>query len=139
VQKFNQEPEKYQASELVRKDYHDQMYSMIVRSDIEVVIDLGCAEGDFLHWLPDGIVGFGIDKSEVLIERAQRVNKSKSNCHFIESNIFNLETSLPRSLFNKDISTVTLGPNTAIAIFGTLSSFLDFREVLTMLSRFDQN
>lgn len=129
-QNFNQEPEKYEGKEPVRKDYYDEMYSVLIRSNIETVIDLGCAGGDFLHWLPDNIVGIGVDKSKVLIERAERVNSRKINLQFIESDIFKLYSALPPSVFNSDRPTPSLVRNSAVTIFGTLSTFWDFRELL---------
>lgn len=118
-QKFEQNTSAYLTAPTL-KDSFKVLYQMLANHHVFSVLDIGCATGDFLNFLPSKIKGVGIDKSATLIGEARKRVK-KNNISFIKADILRLDKKA-RQNFKKKFD--------AITILGTLHAFLDFRPVL---------
>ncbi len=116
VQNFIQNPSVY-TSPPRKKDFFLPVYEMLADARARTVLDVGCASGDFLHFLPPRITGTGIDKSAELI-RIARERMGESRHTFLEREI----------LAGTGIR--DLGAFDAVTLLGVLSTFLDFRAPL---------
>ncbi len=118
-QKFNQDTKTY-LSEPVLKDSFKAVYEILKENGVLSVLDIGCAAGDFLNFLPTEIKGTGIDVSPLLIDEAKK-RVRKKNIGFIEADILNPEQNFFENLKKKF---------DAVTILGTMHTFLDFEPVL---------
>src|SRR5262245_66566237 len=84
-QTFEQNPQAY-IQPPRRKEIFDAVYGILKKEGIKSVLDVGCASGDFLYFLPDEISATGIDISSTLIDIAKGRNQ-KANVDFIKEDI----------------------------------------------------
>lgn len=120
TQTFEQDPSKYLRPP-VCKEIFTQIYRILQQKNAQSVLDIGCASGDFLYFLPENISGKGIDKSQDLISIAESRN-SKFNVKFESLDIS--EGVASESL--KDYYD-------AVTILGTLHTFHDFKIILNLI------
>lgn len=116
-QKFEQSADAYLVPPVLKNSFK-AVYQILKDNEISSVLDIGCATGDFLNFLPPRIRGVGIDKSAALISEAKKRVK-KTNISFIKTDILDKNASRE---FKKQFDAVT--------ILGTLHTFMDFRPVL---------
>jgi SAM-dependent methyltransferase len=119
VQRFTQELTAYQRPPLL-KDSFRLLYQRIEALAASSVLDIGCANGDFLHFLPEHVSGTGIDVSAALVEQARDRNRAKPNLRFAVADALDPEA----------LRSYAPGSFDVITIIGTLHSFLDFRPLL---------
>jgi|SRR3989344_8902084 len=118
-QKFEQNTATY-LTPPVLKDSFKAVYKILKNNKVSSVLDIGCAAGDFLNFMPSKINAIGIDKSARLIGEAKKRVK-KPGVSFIKADILNL---------NKKIKQNLKGHFDTITILGTLHAFMDFRPAL---------
>lgn len=118
VQQFTQEAAAYQRPPLL-KDSFKALYPRVEALGARSVLDIGCANGDFLHFLPTGIDGTGIDVSSALIEQARSRNAGKPHLSFDTIDVLDAG-AMQRLRDSFDLVTVV----------GTFHAFLDFRPLL---------
>ncbi len=128
MQDFEQKPDAYLGAPL-RKESFDAVYGILRGKHVRSVVDLGTASGDFLYFLDEAVDGYGVDKSEPLIDLAERT-RARPNLAFrcldmLDDATFGafLETAAtPRGhrLASDGVDAVTL--------LGFLSTFRDFRD-----------
>ncbi|OGY67427.1 MAG: hypothetical protein A3H63_02295 [Candidatus Harrisonbacteria bacterium RIFCSPLOWO2_02_FULL_45_10c] len=116
-QSFKQNPEAYSTHPFL-KDSFKFVYQMLADIKPRSILDIGCASGDFLNFLPLKIQGVGIDASPALIREA-KARVLKSNIRFIKGSI------LDKKIFSKFKEKFDV-----VTIMGTLHTFLDFQPVL---------
>lgn len=127
MQKFEQNPAVYLTSAPRRKDYYDWALEVLNENNCHSVVDVGCAAGDFLHFLPESISGLGLDKSEELIEFANS-NRGKKNLSFVLKDFLNDYDDL------HEISVKFCAD--ALAVFGTLTTIKDIDRLLNLVDIF---
>jgi SAM-dependent methyltransferase len=110
---FKQKPAAYLTTEPRYKDYYGWAIESLQEHNCKVVVDFGCATGDFLYFLPETKTGIGLDKSKELISFAKK-NRQKPNLEFILTD-FLKRNSFPRD-FPKDLEI------DAATIFGTITT-----------------
>ena len=77
MKKYTQDPLAYSGGAR-KKDYYDTIYNLVESMGHKNILDIGCASGDFFHFLPhDDVDGLGIDISEELIQAAIDKNNNK--------------------------------------------------------------
>ncbi len=117
TQVFVQDPAVYLEKPFL-KDSFTKVYEILEKEKILSVLDIGCASGDFIHFLPEKIRATGVDISSSLIETAKsRVRRPRTR--FIQADILK---NTARKKIGDDHEAVTL--------LGTLHTFLDFRPLL---------
>lgn len=122
IQKFKQKTYAYIAPP-VKKDSFEATYKILKKNNVRSVLDIGCAAGDFLSFLPSSIEGTGVDISAELIGLArQRVQRHTIS--FLKKDILK---SRERKKFD------------AVTIIGTLHTFLDFRPLLDRALKLSSN
>jgi SAM-dependent methyltransferase len=119
VQHFTQELTAYLQPPLL-KDSFKALYQRIEVLAPKSILDIGCANGDFLHFLPHTIASVGVDASPALVEQARERNKGKAHLSFEAANVLE-----PEALQKYASSFFDL-----ITVIGTLHAFLDFRPLL---------
>ena len=119
VQQFVQDPSAYQRPPLL-KDSFKALYRRIEALGPASILDIGCANGDFLHFLPDTITAVGIDSSPDLIQQARQRNHAKPRLAFRTADILAPDALDP----------YTPGTFDMVTIVGALNGFLDFRPPL---------
>jgi SAM-dependent methyltransferase len=112
-QNFKQKPNRYMGKPR-KKDFYDIFLDKINNNKIKSVLELGCATGDFLYYLPDNIKGTGIDISKVLIKEANKSRK-KDNLNFICEDLFKYNPATMPDL---------------VVMTGFLCTFLKFQSVI---------
>ncbi len=117
---FDQDPDAYLSAPR-SKDYYQFCYDLFKKHNINSVLDLGCASGDFLHYLPENIMGLGIDQSAELIGKAN-LTRSKANLNFKLMEI-------------KDIDKFSLEQFDAITCHGTLVTIKNCKDTLLQMIR----
>lgn len=113
IQNFNQNASAYSGS-IRKKDFYDDYIQRIVQIKASNVMELGCASGDFLYHLPSDINGIGIDKSEELIDVANKT-RIKDNLSFYCEDFLG-------STFKRSADVVVMT--------GFLCTFMSFEEIL---------
>jgi SAM-dependent methyltransferase len=112
-QKFTQKPERY-AGKIRKKDFYKAILELIEKKKVKQVLELGCASGDFLSFLPEDIRGVGIDASEELIAVALKTRK-KENIDFFCCDVFDYEPQIKPDL---------------VIMTGFLCTFLEYDKIL---------
>jgi SAM-dependent methyltransferase len=116
-QVFKQEAAAY-LSPPRRKDSFAHAYRWMDRHGVGSVLDIGCASGDFLYYLPERVKGMGMDISAALIRQA-RERVRRPNVEFRQGDV--LTAAARRGLKGKfDL----------ITLLGVLHTFLDYRAML---------
>lgn len=118
-QNFEQEPSKYKKS--FKKESFEFVKKIVENINPSTLLDIGCANGDFIYTLSDNIKTVGLDKSSELINIAKKnQNQNKS---FYELDIVSPEHQEKLKTFLEDYGEV-------VTILGTLQCFFDFSVVL---------
>jgi len=115
---FKQNPNRYLLPP-VKKDYYQKLYNYIrkQKKNINGVIDIGCATGNFLFSMPYDIRAIGIDKNSELIKYAKK-SRVKKNLSFYNIDIFNF------------VKIKKLNTNGCIiTLLGTISTIPDFKKL----------
>ena len=73
---FKQNPKKY-LSNPRKKDYYNFINTKLSENEINSVLDIGAASGDFLYYLPNNIKGLGVDINPELVTHANQSRKKK--------------------------------------------------------------
>ncbi|OGW84521.1 MAG: hypothetical protein A3C35_02495 [Omnitrophica bacterium RIFCSPHIGHO2_02_FULL_46_11] len=118
TQNFIQEPSAY-CNPPILKDSFKKCYQLFKEKNVSSVIDIGCASGDFLYYLSEGIKGLGVEVSHVLYNEARR-RVRKKNVEFLKTDA----KSLPAKLRYRDKT------YDAVTLLGILHTFLDIRPLL---------
>ena len=127
MQKFEQNPVAYLTPDPRRKDYYDWALGVLRENDCQSVLDAGCASGDFLYHLPDSLHGIGLDKSEELIDFAQK-NRNKKNLSFIVADFLNDVVELNEISRKLSVD--------ALTIFGTITTVKNITRLLDLIDIF---
>ncbi len=114
IQKFDHDPSVY-VNESVCKDSFKTVYKMLEKYGAKSVLDIGCACGDFLHFMPSFVEkATGVDISGEVIEEAIRRNSKDLRLDFKELDVVDATQRQP-----------LVGRFEAITILGTLQTFLN--------------
>ena len=116
AQTFQQDPARYREPR-VCKEVFERIYALLKELGVNSVLDVGCANGDFLYFLPDHLQGTGIDISGEFIEIAKKRNQ-KPNLRFLALDIL-ADDALKQ--FKEQYDAVTM--------IGVLSTFHDYRRL----------
>lgn len=117
VQKFEQTLNAYTSSIPINKEVFQSIRDLILYEGSKTILDIGCANGDFLYFLPDDIRCVGIDKSEELISLAK--SRCKNNSTFYVADMLDVREKWVNVNFGMDsIDTITC--------IGTMQSFIDY-------------
>lgn len=112
-QNFTQNPEKY-VGKIRKKDFYDQCLDLIEKRNVQTVLELGCASGDFLYYLPDHVRGIGVDVSQELIDVAKNTRK-KDNIDFYCEDVGDFSLRRPVDL---------------VVMTGFLCTFMDYEKIM---------
>ena len=123
AQTFAQDPARY-LEPPVCKEIFTFIYKLLDEHKVKSVLDVGCANGNFLSFLPDSIRGTGVDISDQFIQIAKK-RFQKPNLNFLTLDI--LAKEAPQRLKDKF---------DAITMIGVFSTFHDYKALLDRILSF---
>lgn len=126
AQNFKQDPTVYYLPPVL-KDSFKGVYKILKKNKVSKVVDIGCASGDFLYYLPKNIQGLGLDASAALISTAKK-RVSRDNVRFLKADALRLTSKVTAGF---------TGADTAVTLLGILHTFLDFRPLLDAALKFN--
>lgn len=126
AQNFRQDPAVYLAPPVLKESFQ-RVYELLQKEKTTNVIDIGCASGDFLYYLPENMIGLGIDASASLI-RVARKRVRKKQVRFLQADALTLTQADTRH---------GKGARPAVTLLGILHTFLDFRPLIDAALKFN--